>query len=167
MKVELTGVSITPANYVPNFGTGQPAQSREEIEMSLEDHKQMSRRSIKMWASNNSDRPEDIFSENYINHQEPDVEGGVSDKSLEAWKELVSGYHKAFSNSKAIVLIQIAEGDQVATRWEFTATHMGDFIGAAPTGKQITWTGVQIDRFEIFRHPKGKFCFVIQEGPNP
>ena len=45
-------------------------------------------------------------------------------------------------------MIQIAEGYQVATRWEFTATHTGDFIGAAPTGKQIIWTGVQIDRFE-------------------
>jgi len=81
--------------------------------MSLDDHKQMSRRAIGMWTSNNSDRPEDIFAENYVNHQEPDV-----------------------------------EGDQVATRWESTATHTGDFIGAAPTGKQVTWTGVQIDRFE-------------------
>ena len=116
--------------------------------MSLDDHKQMSRRAIGMWTSNNSDRPEDIFAENYVNHQEPDVEGGVSDKSLEAWKELVSGYHKSFSNSKVLVLMQIAEGDQVATRWEITATHTGDFMGLAPTGKQVIWTGVQIDRFE-------------------
>ncbi len=116
--------------------------------MSLDDHKQMSRRAIAMWSSNSSDRPEDIFADNYVNHQEPDVEGGVSDKSLEAWKELISGYHKAFSNSKALVLMQIAEGDLVATRWEFTAIHTGDFMGAAPTGKQVTWTGVQIDRFE-------------------
>ncbi len=116
--------------------------------MSFDDHKQMSRRAIGMWSSNNSDKPEDIFAENYVNHQEPDVEGGVSDKSLEAWKELVSGYHKSFSNSKVLVLIQIAEGDLVATRWKFTAIHTGDFMGAAPTGKQVTWTGVQIDRFE-------------------
>ena len=87
--------------------------------MSFDDHKQMSRRAIGMWSSNNSDKPEDIFAENYVNHQEPDVEGGVSDKSLAAWKELVSDYHKSFSNSKALVLMQIAEGDLVATRWEW------------------------------------------------
>ena len=45
-------------------------------------------------------------------------------------------------------MIQIAEGDKVATRWEFAATHTGDFMGHGPTGKQVTWTGVQIDRFE-------------------
>ncbi len=116
--------------------------------MSLDDHKEMSRRALDMWASNNSDRPEDIFSENYINHQEPDVEGGVSDKSLEAWKELVAGYHESFSNSKVLILMQIAEDNNVATRWEFTSTHTGNFMGLKPTGKQITWTGVQIDRFE-------------------
>ncbi len=116
--------------------------------MSIDDHKEMSRSAIGMWASSNSDRPEDIFAENYVNHQEPDVEGGVSDKSLEAWKELVSAYHKSFSNSQVLVLMQIAEGDLVATRWEITATHTGDFMGLASTGKQATWTGVQIDRFE-------------------
>ena len=73
--------------------------------MSDDSFKDMSRRSIEMWSSNNSERPEDIFTENYINHQEPDVEGGTSDKSLEAWKELVSGYHEAFSDSKVRVLM--------------------------------------------------------------
>jgi predicted ester cyclase len=108
----------------------------------------MSRRAIEMWASNNSDTPEDIFAENYINHQESDVEGGVTAKSLEAWKELVRGYQSAFSNSKVDVSMQIAEGDRVATRWEVTATHTGDYMGLAPTNKEITWTGVDIDRFE-------------------
>ncbi len=116
--------------------------------MSINDQKKMSQRAIGMWASNSSDRPEDIFAENYVNHQEPDVEGGVSNKSLQAWKELVNGYHESFSNSKVLVLMQISEGDLVSTRWEFTATHTGDFMGLAPTGKQVTWTGVQIDRFE-------------------
>ena len=116
--------------------------------MSIDEKKKISRRAVEMWASNNSDKPEDIFSENYVNHQAPDVEGGVSDKSLEAWKELVTGYHESFSDSKVLLLMQIAEGDLVATRWEFTATHTGQFMGLAPTQKRITWTGVQIDRFE-------------------
>ena len=69
-------------------------------------------------------------------------------KSLVAWKELVAGYHEAFSNSRVKVLMQIAEGDLVANRWEITAVHTGSFMAAAATGNEVTWTGVQIDRIE-------------------
>lgn len=105
-------------------------------------------RAIWMWASGNNDRPRDIFSEDYVNHQEPGVEGGVVDKTLNEWKALVSEYHQSFSDSQTKVLLQIAEDNLVCTRWEFTATHTGDFMGQAPTGKVITWRGVQIDRYE-------------------
>ncbi len=116
--------------------------------MSLDNQKNMSRRALDMWASDNSDRSEDIFAESYVNHQEPDVEGGISARSLGTWKELVSGYHTSFSDSRSRVLMQVANGDLVATRWEIVATHTGDFMGLAPTGTEATWTGVQIDRFE-------------------
>lgn len=116
--------------------------------MSLDTEKSLSRRAIGMWASDSSDRPGDILAENYINHQEPYAEGGVKALSLAAWKELVRGYHKAFSDSKVRVLMQIAEGNLVATRWEITATQTGSYMGLAPTGKEISWTGVEIDRFE-------------------
>lgn len=116
--------------------------------MSHENLKELSRRALEMWASNNSDRAEDIFAENYINHQEPDAESGISNKNLKAWKELVSGYHEAFSNSMVRVLMQIADDGLVASRWEFVSTHTGVFMGHLPTGRQVTWTGVQIDRFQ-------------------
>ena len=45
-------------------------------------------------------------------------------------------------------MLQIAERYLVATRWQFTATQTGDFMDLAPTNKEVTWTGVQIDRFE-------------------
>jgi predicted ester cyclase len=116
--------------------------------MSPVDQKDLSRRALQFWASNNSDSPEAVFAAGYVNHQEPDVEGGVTTKNLEAWKELVAGFHEAFSDSRVKVLMQIAEGDLVANRWAFTAVHTGSFMAAAPTGNEVTWTGVQIDRIE-------------------
>ena len=116
--------------------------------MSLEDNKALSRRAHELWASGSSENPEELFAEGYVNHQEPDVQGGVSAKSRGAYLELVGGYHDAFTGSRVSILMQIAEGDLVATRWEFTATHTGDFLGLAPTNKAVTWTGVQIDRIE-------------------
>ncbi len=116
--------------------------------MSHEDNKAISRRAHELWASGNSENPEAILAESYVNHQESDVQGGVTTKSRDAYVELVGGYHDAFTDSRVSILMQIAEGDLVATRWEFTATHTGDFLGFAPTNKVVTWTGVQIDRIE-------------------
>jgi hypothetical protein len=59
----------------------------------------MSRRGIQQWASDGNDPPEEIFSDDYVNHQESDVEGGVTTKNLHAWKELVRSYHRAFTGS--------------------------------------------------------------------
>ena len=101
-----------------------------------------------MWASDNTDTPERVFTDDYINHQESDAKGGVTALNLEAWKDLVADYHDAFTDSDVVLVMQIAEGDLVATRWEFTATHSGDYMGAAPTNKRLTWTGIQIDRFD-------------------
>lgn len=45
-----------------------------------------------------------------------------------------------------IVEDQIAEGDKVVTRVTFRGTHTGAYQGMPPTGQQVTWTGVMIDR---------------------
>jgi predicted ester cyclase len=116
--------------------------------MSYDNHKKISRRALEMWASNDPERPENVYAGNYVNHQEPDVEGGISDKNLANWKELLSGFHKAFPDSKIRVLIQIADNGHVATRWEMKATQSGEYMGLAATGRKLTWTGVVVDRFE-------------------
>ncbi|MGF1472867.1 MAG: ester cyclase [Rubrobacteraceae bacterium] len=115
--------------------------------MSLDGYKDVSRRSLEMWASGNSDDPDEIFVEDYVNHQEPDLEGGVSEKSLEDWKALLDTHEDSFSDFEVRILMQVAEDDLVTTYWEFTATHTGEFLGLSPTGKELTWTGVSIDRF--------------------
>src|SRR5262245_9305813 len=40
---------------------------------------------------------------------------------------------------------QIAEGDTVATRVTMTGTHLGPFMGVAPTGRQMTWNVLLMD----------------------
>ena len=114
--------------------------------MSLDGMKELSRRAIEMWSSNNNGRPEDLFTVDYINHQEPDVEGGSSSKNLEEWKKLVGEYHKSFSDSRVSLLRQIAEGDLVVTHWEITAKQTGDFMEISSTGTEVSWRGVSIDK---------------------
>jgi len=116
--------------------------------MSLNEEKSLSRRSLEMWSSTSTDKPEEIFAASYINHQEPNAEGGVKSVGLDGWKEIVRDNHRAFSNFQVRILKQIAEDELVATRWQFSATHTGMYLGHPATGRHVNWTGVQIDRLE-------------------
>jgi hypothetical protein len=50
---------------------------REIAMTTLEANKALARRSLEMWASGYSDDPAEIFTVDYINHQEPAAAGGV------------------------------------------------------------------------------------------
>ena len=53
----------------------------------------------------------------------------------------------AFPDLTVQVEQTIAEGDLVASRWTATATHQGEWVGIAPTGKSVTYTGINVFRF--------------------
>ncbi len=42
----------------------------------------------------------------------------------------------------------VAEGDRVASRGTISGTNTGSFMGAPPTGKKASWTGITIYRID-------------------
>ena len=46
-----------------------------------------------------------------------------------------------FANFRAEILDMIEEDDRIAAKLRFSATHAGDFLGYAPTGKELEWEG--------------------------
>jgi steroid delta-isomerase-like uncharacterized protein len=66
----------------------------------------------------------------------------------DALKMVIAGYRAAFPDLTMTVEDQIAEGDEVVTRWTARGTHAGELWGIAGTGKQATVTGIGIDRFD-------------------
>jgi predicted ester cyclase len=64
----------------------------------------------------------------------------------EAYKQFLTQVLAAFPDGRWTVEDQVAEGDKVVTRWSFTGIHRGNLMGIAPTGKQVTTSGVMIDR---------------------
>lgn len=42
----------------------------------------------------------------------------------------------------------LVDGDKVVTRWTNHGTHTAPFMGIAPTGRQVSYTGISIDRLE-------------------
>ena len=51
----------------------------------------------------------------------------------------------AFPDLQTTIEHQIAEGDTVATRATMRGTHLGQFMGVAPTSKQLTWNVLLMD----------------------
>ena len=65
--------------------------------------------------------------------------------------EAVSQYYAAllaaFPDAQRTVEQQVTDDVQtVVTRWTATGTQQGEFMGIAPTGKQVTMTGISIHR---------------------
>ena len=54
----------------------------------------------------------------------------------------------AFPDLHFAVEEQITEGDKVLTRFEWTGTHRGAFIGIPPTSRPVKVWGMVIDRLE-------------------
>ena len=63
-----------------------------------------------------------------------------------ALRHFFSSIGTAFPDAKRSVEDQFADDVHVVTRWRITATHRGDFLGIATTGKQVTVTGISIHR---------------------
>ncbi len=114
--------------------------------MTIDDMKHLARRSLEMWASGAADVSAEVFAPGYVNHQESSAAGDAKAIDLVGWRAVVADNQRGFSDFRVAIMMQIAEGDCVATRWEFSATHTGDYLGHPATGKRATWTGVQIDR---------------------
>jgi steroid delta-isomerase-like uncharacterized protein len=63
---------------------------------------------------------------------------------IEGMRELIKSYRKAFPDGHFTITHLFADGNQVAIRYEVTATHHAEMFGIPATGKQFTSTGIVI-----------------------
>jgi len=69
-------------------------------------------------------------------------------KGREGLKAVLMQFRSAFPDIHWAVYEQIAEGDKVVTRFTWTGTHRGTFLGIPATGRRVEVKGVVIDRLE-------------------
>ncbi len=60
--------------------------------------------------------------------------------------EFIELYRSAFPDLRVTIEDQVAEGDQVTTRWRLEGTHSNPLMGIAASGQWISVTGIQVDR---------------------
>jgi steroid delta-isomerase-like uncharacterized protein len=66
----------------------------------------------------------------------------------EGVKRFLLQFLAAFPDLQHRVDEMIAEGDRVAARFIASGTHRGEWRGLAPTGKQVSYTGVTLARIQ-------------------
>lgn len=70
-------------------------------------------------------------------------------QNREAHVQGILMWNAAFDDSHYTIEEQLAEGDKVTTRVSLRATHSrGPFMGVPPSGKQVSVSGMSIERIE-------------------
>ncbi|MBI3530449.1 MAG: ester cyclase [Betaproteobacteria bacterium] len=73
-----------------------------------------------------------------------DFVGGRGEKGPSEFANTIVALRNGFPDIQFDLEDLIAEGDRVAVRWKFQATHMGPFAGFPPSQKQVTQTAIVI-----------------------
>jgi len=85
--------------------------------------------------------------ENYISPDYTEVFEGKRYKiGIDGAKEHVEGVRNTYKNLHLTIEKQIAEGDWIVSCITAKGIHKGKWMGIKPTGKKVTFTGVNIDR---------------------
>lgn len=143
--IELSGTAVVQNGLVVSetWLMSKESLARIEAAMVLENNKAILRRAY-----------EQIFSEGKLELLDEDIAPDALDhgfpelRGVEAFKGPMAGLRAAFPDLQAKPEFIIAEGDMVMALATFTGTHQAEFLGIPATGKQITWSHVDINRIQ-------------------
>ena len=109
-----------------------------------EQNKMLMRRAIKeVWNGGNFAAVDELVTSDVVLHLS---KPGDEIHGPEGVRQFYTALHAAFPDIHFTIEDQLADGDKVVTRWTCHGTHQGEFQGMSPTGKQISVTGIDIDR---------------------
>jgi predicted ester cyclase len=113
--------------------------------MSAEQNKALLHRYIEeVWDKENLAAVDEFLAPTYKRHRSPTL----PPLTLEEQKQLLTGFRDAFADIKITVEEVIAEGDKIGFRSTMNGTHQGEFLGIAPTGREVTLSLLDVIRIE-------------------
>lgn len=95
-----------------------------------------------IWNQAELSKLDDLTAPGIVRH---DPASGVQ-RGIEEFRAVVTALHAAFHPMHFTINWQLGEGDSAAHHWTVTGTHVGEFMGLAPTSKQFTLDGISIYR---------------------
>ncbi len=111
--------------------------------MSTEDNKAIVRRLIEEgFNQRNLAIFDELYAPDFVYHL-----GSTAIQGREPYKQFTLMSFTSFPDVRFTIEDQVAEADEVVTRWTWRGTHQGPFQGIPPTGKHVMVTGVGINHF--------------------
>jgi predicted ester cyclase len=102
-----------------------------------------------VWEKQNPEAVDGFLARDYKRHLSPKADP----LDREGQKQLLKGFSTAFPDARLTVNETIVEEDRIAFRSTLRATHKGEFLGIAPTGRQII-----VGLVDIIHIEDGKFA---------
>ncbi len=96
-----------------------------------------------VWRDRDLTIIDQLIAEEYVGHDPTQPE---PIQGRDGFRRFVGMYQSAFDDATITIDDQIGEGDQVVTRWTGRGTHTGELMGIAPTGKEVTVSGLTVAR---------------------
>ena len=108
-----------------------------------EQNKAVIRRWIEALNAGDLDVADEIYARDFVMH-----DPGTPDRlpGPEGTKQTFAGFRASFPDFYVTIEDFVAEGDKVAWRLSATGTHEGEYLGIAPTGKQVSFTAICVTR---------------------
>ena len=98
-----------------------------------------------VWDKGNVWVAREVFPDDYMRH---DLRPSQAPPGPAGQAKIAEDFRPAFPDLRFVVDLMLADGALVAARWTATGTHTGPWGPVDPTGKQVTFSGVNIFRFE-------------------
>jgi steroid delta-isomerase-like uncharacterized protein len=120
----------------------RPPDSADEGRAVIEANKRLVQRFVdEVFNAGDVARLDDLVSDDHVSH------GPLGNYcGLESIRRDVHGVRTAFPDLRFEIVDLVAEEDRVARRFVATGTHLGAFLGVAPTGRRVSITGFAISR---------------------
>ena len=126
----------------------QPSPSRKSLTAIVKQTKVMNPKEIVKYFY------EQVFSNNLMNEVKDYVDSKCNLRigkeviaiGLEGMKKHISDVRNTYPDFKIQVINQFLDNEYVISEIIAEGTHIGEFLGIKPTGKKLTFTGVDIDR---------------------
>jgi predicted ester cyclase len=111
--------------------------------MSAKENKALVRRYVEEFVDRgNFDLQDEIFAPNFVRYEASSEQV----TSVEDLKHFFGVLHSGFPGFQSTIEDLLCEGDKVVLGFTFRGTHQAEFMGIAPTGKQVTMSGIDILR---------------------
>jgi len=97
-----------------------------------------------VWNKGNLQVADELFGPSYTHHDASTPDLGLGP---EGEKKRAALYRNALHDFRLTVEEVLSDGETITARWSCRGTHKGELNGIAPTGKQISITGISVARF--------------------